>query len=433
MVDVAPFRGLFFNEEKAGKISKAISPPYDVIPAALENNLHNYSKYNIINLTLPEGKIPLRYKRARELLNDWVNKKILKFDNDKCFYVFMENFPLDGKIRKIFGFIGLTRLEPYSRSEIMPHEKTSSKVKRDRLGLLSECRTNFGPVFTIYNDSNHKIKNILEIKMKEEPIVNLKPNYDPSLNFKLWKVSDTENIDKITGIMKENKLIIADGHHRYETSLKYKNIHERHLKNNKEKKKSYPEDFVLTLYIDSSQNDFLILPTYRMIKFHNYPGIEEFINKISYTFDIEEKSHKSASYINEKLSTSKSKGLKSFFLYGMENKIYFITLKPIYMKNITYRKKGKINYSTMDVNILQKFLTEYISNWYKIKKISYSCSTGEVLNNINRRKYDVGIFLNAPTANELEKICESGYLMPEKSTYFHPKPCSGLVMYKFDR
>jgi len=433
MVDVAPFRGLFFNEKKAGKISKAISPPYDVISPKLKNNLINSSKYNIINLTLPEGKSPDKYIRAEELLTDWISKKILEFDNDKSFYIFEERFSLNGKIKKISAFIGLTKLEPYSSLKIIPHEKTSPIIKRDRLNLLSECRANFGLVFTIYNDSNQKIKKIMEAKMKSNPLMDIKPDYDSFLNFRLWKVSDSETINRVVNIMKDRKLIIADGHHRYETSLQYKKLHEKMLKNEDKKNIHYPEDFILTLYVDINQNDFLILPTHRIIKFHSYPGIEEFINKISHSFNVEEKKSKSAACIEGELSKLKSKGLKSFFIYSKEQKTYLLTFKQNHINNgIINGKTTDTNYSNLDINILQKFITEHISKWHKIKNISYSCSTDEVISEVNCKKYDIGILLNAPTAKELERICEAGYLMPEKSTYFHPKPCSGLVMYKFD-
>jgi len=433
MVDIAPFRGLFFNEKKAGKISKAISPPYDVISPTLKDRLYNSSNYNIINLTLPEGKTPDKYIRARELLSDWINKKILTFDNDKSFYIFEENFSLNGKIKKISAFIGLTRLEPYSSLKIMPHEKTSPSVKRDRLNLLSECRTNFGLVFTIYNDSHQEIKNIMETKMKNDPLLDIKPDYDTSLNFRLWKVSDSETINSIVNIMKERKLIIADGHHRYETSLQYKKLRKKTLADEVETDGQRPEDYILTLYVDINQNDFLILPTHRVIKFHNYPGIEEFISKISNNFNIEEVKSKSATWINEELLKLKSKGFKSFFIYSREQKTYLVTFKQNNIDSIVANEKTTdSNYSNLDINILQKFITEHISNWYKIKNINYSCSTDEIISEVNSKKYDIGIFLNAPTAKELEKICEAGYLMPEKSTYFHPKPCSGLVMYRFD-
>ncbi len=432
MVDITPFRGLVYNESMIGDISKVISPPYDVVSSSLKKELYNSHPYNIINLIRPKGNAGNKYKRAKILLTEWIKKNILKLDDSERFYIFEENFNFSGKTRKISGFIGLTRIEPYSKLQIIPHEKTSTSVKKDRLKLLSECRTNFGVVFTLYNDSSGEIKNILENNIQNKPEINTHAGYDPDLRFKLWKITGIKEINQIISIMKNMKLIIADGHHRYETSLIYKNEYNKKLDCKREPNQWYPEDFILTLYIDSRQNNFFILPTYRSIKFKNYPSLEKILDKINNTFDIEENTLKSAGYLNEKLSKSKSSGLKSFFLYSKEKKLYFITLKTSCINNINHKSPTDRDYSSMDINIFHKFFMESISSQHEIGKIDYSHSIDDVINNIDSKKFDIGIFLNAPTVKELERISTTGYLMPEKSTYFYPKPCTGLVMYKFD-
>jgi uncharacterized protein (DUF1015 family) len=432
MVDILPFNGLIYNENKIGNISQVISPPYDVVSPTLKKKLYNTHPYNIINLILPKGRGGEKYIKANELLTDWIDKNILKFDNNKCFYIIEESYHLDNKIKKIAGFIGLTRIEPYPKLQIIPHEKTSFKIKEDRLKLLSECRTNFGLIYTLYNDSQNKIKNILKNTIQKKPFIDTPAGYDSTLGFKLWKITDMEEINEIINIMKDKKLIIADGHHRYETSLAYRDEYKK-LNRKKGQNLPGPEDFILTLYIDSSKNDFIIFPNYRTIKFKNYPGIEKVLGKLNDFFNIEAGILKSASYLNEKLLKSKSRDLKSFFLYGEDKKLYFITLKTSLADTHTYTKPVDREYSNMDINILHKFLMEKISAWYEIKKIDYTHSIDNVLENIDRKKFDIGVLLNAPTVKELETICMGGYLMPEKSTYFYPKPCSGLVMYKFDR
>lgn len=432
MVDIIPLRGLFYNKNKVENISRVISPPYDVISSSLKKELYNSHTFNIINLIQPEGRTRDKYKRAGKILNSWIKDNILKPDSEKCFYIFEESFSYHGKTNKMSGFIGLTKIEPYSNLHIIPHEKTSSGVKKDRLKLLWECRTNFGMVFTLYSDKNHQIGDILENHITGKPFINTRAGYDSGLRFKLWKLTDPKKINQIIKNMKDKKLIIADGHHRYETALKYKNDYKKNIRQKKEPDKLHPEDFILTLYVNSAQNDFLILPTHRLIKFKNYPGTEEIIKIITNYFDIEINTLKSAQYIREKLLKSKLKGLKSFFLYDREKKLYFLTFKRNYIDNIASENKTDRIYSTIDLNILHKFFIEKISTWHEIKKISYTHSGEDVIDNLNYKKFDIGIFLNAPPVVELENICSAGYLMPEKSTYFYPKPCSGLVMYKFD-
>ena len=434
MVDILPFNGLIYNENKIGNISRVISPPYDVVSATLKKKLYNAHPYNIINLILPKGSAGERYRRAKKILTDWINKNILKFDNDRCFYIIEESYHLNNKLKKIMGFIGLTKLEPYSKLQIIPHEQTSFKIKEDRLKLLSNCRANFGLVYTLYNDNRNRILNILKDTLQKNPFIDTPAGYDSTLRFKLWKVTDTGKINKIINIMKDKKLIIADGHHRYETSLAYK---EKHNKPDSKKGRNLPgpgpEDFILTLYVESGQNDLLIFPTYRTIKFKNYPGLEKVMVNLTDIFDIEAYTLKPASYLNKRLLKSKSRGLKSFFIYGENKKLYFITLKRSSAADIrTLARSTSGLYLNTDVNILHKFLMDKITALYKIEKINYTHSIDNVIENIDSKKFDIGVLLNTLTVKELEKICMSGHLMPEKSTYFYPKPCSGMIMYKFD-
>jgi uncharacterized protein (DUF1015 family) len=431
MVDIIPFRGFTYNKNKVGNISKVVSPPYDVISADLKKELYNLHPYNIVNLILPAGSGKDKYIEAKKTLAAWIEKEILKPDEDTCFYIIEESFIQDSKIKKISGFIGLTKLEPYSEAHIIPHEKTSSKVKEDRLKLLAECRMDFGMVHTLYNDKKNKINNILQNNLNKSPVIDIKAGYDLNLGFKLWKITDSKYINEIIKFMKDRKLIIADGHHRYETSLNYRNSLLK-LRNKNKTNKIYPEDFVLTLYINNSQNDFIVLPTHRILKFKNYPGLEKIADTISVFFHIKKETLKSTNYIYKKLLESKSRGLKSFYLYDETKRIYFITLKSKYSR-VPHDIKDMSRYcSNMDINLLNKFFMEKLTDRYETTGIDYTHSMEDIIKNVNSGKFNIGIFLNAPTVEEIEKICSAGCIMPEKSTYFYPKPCTGLVMHKFN-
>src|SRR4030043_556947 len=359
MVDILPFNGFVYNKDKIGNISGVISPPYDVISASLREKLINSHPNNIANLILPEGNGDDKYTRAKKLLDEWTKEQIPKCDNARSFYIIQESFYLNNKLKKITGFIGLTRLEPYSSLQVIPHEQTYSKIKEDRLKLLSFCRTNFGPVYTLYSDSKNKIPGILKETQRDNPIMDTSAGYDPTLGFKVWKIADEEKIDKIIRIMKDKKLIIADGHHRYETSLAYKEKYDRRdKKRDQNPRAAFPEDFILTLYVESSQNDLTIFPTYRNIKFKRYPGIEKIIASLSDIFDIEKDTLKSAPYLIKKLLESKSRGLKSFFIYGENKKLYFITLKKSFTAGINRAGSTSGSYLKTDVNILQEYLMD---------------------------------------------------------------------------
>lgn len=432
MVEVLPFSGLFYNKDKIKSISNIISPPYDIIPKPLKKTLYNLDPYNIINLILPRGGSREKYKNARKLLDNWVKNNILTFDDRECFYIIEEDFSIGGKKKKIVGFIGLTRIEPYSRSNIIPHEKTQSKPKLDRLNLLKSCRTNFGIVYTLYKDRQNKTMDIFKRIIQKKPFINTAAGYDPSLNFKIWKIQEASDIKELIKIMRDKKLIIADGHHRYETSLVYKQKYSGIINNDRKNMES-PEDFILTLYIESSSKDIFVHPNHRLVKFRNYPDLDSILETIKNDFSIEAVNINSDKSINRRLLDAKSKGSKSFFIYGRPQKLYFITLKPYLTGAHTGLKDYTDEYLNVDINILKKFLIEKISGQFEIEKISYTHYINNAIKKVDNNKFDIGILLNTLTIKEIEKISLLGQTLPDKSTYFYPKPCTGLIMYKFDR
>ncbi|MBM3702553.1 MAG: DUF1015 domain-containing protein, partial [Actinobacteria bacterium] len=211
MVDILPFNGLIYNKNKIKNISDVISPPYDVISPSLEKMLYNLDPYNIINLILPKGSNKEKYKNANKILNNWIENNILKFDNEKCFYILEENFYVGTKRKKNLGFIGLTKIEPYSQLKIIPHEQTLPEPKQDRLNLLASCRTDFGVVYTLYNDNQNKVLKIFKNTIQKKPFIDTYAGYDSTLKFKLWRISNISEIKEIIKIMRDKKLIIADG------------------------------------------------------------------------------------------------------------------------------------------------------------------------------------------------------------------------------
>ena len=206
-----------------GELSKIIAPPYDIISPLQKQQLKDQSPYNIVNLTLPDdSNDKSRYENAKITLQDFIKKGILKVDPEKCLYIFEEFFiDDDGGLKSFTGLLGLLKVEDYGAGKVLRHEKTLSKPKEDRLNLLKACRTNFEFIYTIYNDSDSGIFNILDNEKKKEPLITTNAGYEPLLKFKFWKVSDEKILSAIIRAMKSKTLLIADGHHRYETSRLY--------------------------------------------------------------------------------------------------------------------------------------------------------------------------------------------------------------------
>jgi uncharacterized protein (DUF1015 family) len=259
MVEISPLKGLVYNKEKTGDISKLVSPPYDVVSPKKRKDLLSFSPENIINLILPQGDGDTKYQNASRILAEWINNKILIQDECNCYYGLRINFKTAQEEKSLSGFIGLTRIEDYKSGGVLRHEKTLSGPKEDRFKLLESCRTNFGLIYTIYKRSI-TVKDILEHNLAREPDISITPRYDSSLSFDLWKISDMDAVKKVTEAMKERQILIADGHHRYETSLMYRNKFSN-------SSTPGPKDYVLMLFMDSSQEELKIYPTYRSLSF----------------------------------------------------------------------------------------------------------------------------------------------------------------------
>ncbi len=415
MVDISPFRGLIYNKDKIKDISDVVSPPYDIISEDIRNKiLCNHE--NIVNLILPSGNNDEKYTNARDLLEEWVEKKILIQDDQQCYYIIEIGFDLNGEKKKMLGLIGLAKIEPYSSGKILRHEKTLSAPKKDRYRLLRACRTNFGLIYTIYRDNEREIDSIMRSYVRQKPFMDICPCYDSSLSFRLWKISDKSDIDMITGSMKTRPILIADGHHRYETSLMYKN------KAKKSSRGPLPEDFVLTLFMESGQEDIKIYPTYRSINFNDFDDIDNYFDIANKKYTIRPLNINNASDIKNTLDDFRKENTIGFIFYH-KNGVHSLVLND-------YDHTDK---PEMDIYILHNDILKGLDKLYSIKDISFNHDEDIIIDNVKKGISELGIFLNPPSIDEMEEICYSGGLMPQKSTFFWPKPCTGLVMYRFKK
>ena len=429
MVDISPFRGLVYNNKKTGDLSNLISPPYDVISGNLRKKLISSDHHNIVNLILPEGRSNNKYDNAKDLLNDWINEEILQFDEDRSYYMIEIGFSVGGKAKSIKGFIGLTKIEPYSKNIVLRHEKTLSGPRKDRYGLLKSSRTNFGLIYTIYRDPKKVVDQVLESYKTTKPFTDIIPYYDSDLSLKLWRITDKKDISNITDSMADKKILIADGHHRYETSLMYRDksgVSGTLPGSNNEQS---PEGYVLTLFMESSQEDIKIYPTYRSIKFNNFTDFGIFLQKSSKCFDISKINIKTAGDITSFLDRLREKSINGFIFYTKKDSFYSFTAKTkgAQIKDCSFSSKK------LDVDILHGPMINLLEDLYGKSEIIYNHEFDFIIESVNNRSTDLGVFLNPPTIEEMEEICNSGKLMPQKSTFFWPKPSTGLVIYKFDQ
>lgn len=226
MADVKPFKGILYNRKKVD-VSRVVTPPYDVISDDMQARFYRNDPYNIIRLILGkehkgDTKKNNKYTRAKSFFHKWLKSNILTRDPRPSIYVYLQEYLDSGEKKTRVGFISLMRIEDPKKSGVLPHEYTLRKPKEDRLKLIASVRANLCPIFSLFQDQDNIINKIIKpfIKSKE-------PLFEIDLNgvvHKLWRVDDIKIISKIRSGMRNKKIFIADGHHRYEVSLLYRNL-----------------------------------------------------------------------------------------------------------------------------------------------------------------------------------------------------------------
>ena len=408
MADIIPFKGVRYNPEKIKDLSKVVAPPYDVISEEEQAELYRMNQYNIVRMLLGkdspgDSNKENKYTRARSYLKTWQKKGVLKKDEQPSIYINLQEFKLEGKIKKRIGFIALLKLEEFDpkKSSIYPHEDTLTAPKEDRAKLIYSIEANLGPVFAIFEDKHNVISGILRKKMAAKPLVDIIDNH--SIRNKFWKVSDRKVIEAIRKFMKNKKIFIADGHHRYEVGLAFSKF-----------KKDPKYGYILTYFTDFLGDGLVVLPYHRLIRGVGN-GLKPFPTDLKKHFSIKELKSK--------------KDIKPFLARA----------KPIEARFVIYMQKrfmGLIfkNKKDLDVNIAQELIIRPLQNISIdfTKDLDYAIkAVGAVSDRPLHSKYDMAILLNPVKIIEIRDVAFLGNRIPQKSTYFYPKVLTGLVINVF--
>ena len=419
MAQLKPFKALRYTD-KAGKIGEICCPPYDIISEEQRLDYIKKNEHNIIRLELPkESENP--YKTASDILNKWLNDGILKKDDEPAFYIYGESFEVNGKNYSFKGIIGRVKLEEFEKGIVLPHENTLSKAKADRFELMKATNCNFSQIYSLYIDKEGTTPNLINSVTTDAPDKTFTDS--DGVAHSLWICTDKTVCDEITNQFKDRKLYIADGHHRYETGINYRNYcHENKINEDD------GCDNIMMMLVDMENPGLVVLPTHRVVF-----GIENFdFDRISKDateyFDIE----KVASYslLKEKMDEGFENNIKVFGCYT-SGEYYLFTLKAK-ISEIKELADMDTSLSNLDVTVLHSLILEkYLGidkeNMAKQINLSYTRDADEGIDSVNKGS-NACFFLNSTRISEIADVASAGEKMPQKSTYFYPKLITGLVM-----
>ena len=423
MAEIRPLRALRYNLEKAGPIENLTCPPYDIISPDQRRELLSRSGYNLIRLELPqEGKNP--YQEAAHTLNLWRSEGVLQLDLEEGMYLYEEEFlsQVDrGDRRSVLGLVCRVRLEDFANGVVLPHEETLSKAKEDRFQLLSATRCNFSSIYSLYRD---------EGGLTRQRLLNLKntcpPRYafsDGLVTHRLWVVNDPVAIQALREDFAGRKLYIADGHHRYETGLRYRDAL-------REQGAYLPgASYTLMTLTDMADPGLTVFPTHRLVR--GVEGFEEsaLLAACQEDFILEPQQNRADS--EKALENLYQEGKHAFALYSGRGWTVLTLKDPAVMEALLPGTSPA--YRTLDVSILHSLVLERLlgidkENMASQKNLTYTRSAEEAQRSVDQGESQCCFLLNPTRVEEIGQVAQNGEKMPQKSTYFYPKLITGLVV-----
>ena len=441
MADIKPFNGYFYNPQKIKSFSQVVAPPYDVIP--LEEREEYYAReHNIINLILPkETATQNKYEHSASLLNDWLKNEIFIKDAKTSFYLYHQNFLANGEDFSRKGFFALVQLEDFQDGKILPHENTLSSPKEDRFKLLTATRANLSPIFLIYPDENNEVMKLIEENREASVFADFAPLERKNAKYIqkgfphplgkrhiLWRVSNAKIHEKIKETIKSKTLYIADGHHRYETALKF-------WKENQ--KDSYK--WILA-YISPIEDDSLkIFPAHRLLKTFSDAEWKKLNDKAGEFFWIKELP---IADINETFNLIEKEGEKRHAFgvaHNSNGALKTLLLVSKNEKKLLDRMDGHSPaWKHLNVSVLHSLIFSYMLGFDEkqlqdTSRLNYEVDRYKTLDMVKSGTCQIAFLLNSTKVEEVRLVANRKERMPGKATYFYPKVSSGLFINVFGK
>ncbi len=412
MAQIRPFRGIRFNPDIVKDLGAVITPPYDTIDPDEQERLHQKNPYNIVRIEYgkshpSDDETDNCYTRASAVLRQWLEEDIIKPDKRNRYYFFEQTFLYREKKYCRRGILAALKLEPYNTKEVLPHESTMASPKKDRLRLLSHTASNISPIFTLYPDPADRSGEFFSSVKKYPPLAEVSDQ--PGQGYRLWAPDDPALQTELTGYIGEQSLLIADGHHRYETALDFYRQSDPDLRPG--------SGYILAALVSMKDPGLLVLPTHRLLG--DLSPAQRYVlqEQIRAKFHIQD------------LGDLKNLHCTCFFSA---------------LQEVSRDKHGFAFLDTRQATLLRplfesgelpvKILHEQLINPV-LKKggtIRFSHDFNSIVDALIDRRADAAFVLDAVPIDQVYKRARGGRLMPQKSTYFYPKLPGGLVIYHMD-
>jgi len=426
MADLIAFNGLVYSDSLKDSMDQLTTPPYDIISREAQKEFYKRHPDNVIRLELPIPPDPEtpednRYTRAKKDLDRMIHSGSLKIDESPALYTYSMTFrdPLSGTSRTIRGFVGRIRLEEWEKKIVYPHERTLQGPKEDRMALFKATGCSFSQIYCLYPDRDKEVVGLLSRQSRER----FRCTDGDGVLHELGAVTDKATIDAVVGSFSKKSLFIADGHHRYETYLAYRN-YRRSLESSPNPQAPY--EFVTVFLASLEDENLSVLPTHRLVKNIEPESAEKFIKALS-----------SRGHLTKFPSASSSQFLHELRNSSRDSVVIGVAVRDrdelVLCRLNVSRGEGVRGLDTywLQEGVLSPLLGITPERIKTEDLLRYDKSETSVLEKVfGTKEYSLAFFIRPVSPKVIEEVSLRGELMPQKSTYFYPKPLTGMVMAK---
>jgi uncharacterized protein (DUF1015 family) len=418
MADVEPLRALHYDLERTGGLQDVVAPPYDVIGPEQRAELEASSPYNVVRIDLPVGDDP--YAAAARQLEAWRTEGVVVRDEQPAVWILEQDYTgPDGTERRRRGFLARVRVDEYGPGRIRPHERTHPGPKEDRLKLTRATKANLSPIFSLFDDPTDSVTDALERATQTADPWGQATDEDRTAN-RLWRVTDPEPIARIISALKPAELLIADGHHRYETARVYA----------EEIGGDGPQRYVLMCLVSLDDPGLTVFPTHRLLRDLRPDQHEKLAEAIRRDFEIEKLES------TAELAPTYGQPVRLGYIDAHFRQPFMLTLKDQAVADAALAEHAepyrRLDTAVLEALILKGALDMSDEDIDHMTRLDYARDFGHALDLVQSGARDAAFFVAPTPIEEVRAVAAAGESMPPKSTYFFPKVPTGLLFNPLD-
>lgn len=438
MPQTTPFAALRYNLDHVGNLSDVIAPPYDVIDPELQDELYKRHAANVIRIILnrqePGDDADQKYERAAKFVEQWKSEGVLKREEKPAYYVYHQQFEHEGKLINRRGFMGRVRLQPFGEGNIYPHEETHPKAKVDRLKLTTATKQNNSQIFGLYPDPSNEVITLLDAAT--EGVTPIESTDHLGVRHILWPVTDEVVAARVSELMEDRPMFVADGHHRYETACNYR---DQLIQETGGIAEDHPANFVMTMLVGMSDPGMIVLPTHRLLRGTPAFSSTEIIEKLAGKFECEivEGGLDAADQAWATMEAADEQGIIGLYAVADEKWVLCKAVDGAQARIKQLASAQSEDWRGLGVSLLHRLVIDDLLGSQGHPKPTYVHEVSELLEGMrgegsqaesdSDEPYTLAALVMPAKLEHVEAISLLKERMPAKSTYFYPKLLSGLT------